>query len=264
MTEEKAASLGIFYYGASGGFYVLWLLLLSQKFNCVFRGDTQDLDQVMQQHWNIKSIDTWKKSEVWPDNIAMKTSTLVNKIYFFCNPTKEYFDDFKGTRVVVYTDIDTQYYLASTKKAFWFSDGLSLKNYQNLSFLQLYSEIKSPEWPVCNDIGEFEQLPYKIRQTCIDEFGFDNILDQTKFVEYFKNARSSIYKNEKVLGRLVDNIDFEKAEIVVKLQDTIKDAGASLYNKLGIQHTMSCQEFTDFYINLHTTEQQSYLLTKGQ
>jgi hypothetical protein len=251
--------LGIFYYGASGGFFSLYLLLLSRQLNCVFTGQSQDLDSVMQQHWNLQSIDTWKKTEIWPDNDATKLSAFSNKIYYFCNPKKSDFDNFTGTRIVIYTDIDTQYYFASTKRAYWFV-GKTLEDFQNPSFALSYFNVKDSSWPDCYTIQDFEKLPLYIKQECLDIFNFSDIVDEKKFSDDFKNNLSSVYRGERVDLNLLNTINIDAAEIKIKLQDLIKDSGKSIYRQLGLTHSKVCNDFTEFYVNLHTTEQKIYLV----
>jgi hypothetical protein len=259
MKNSKPTELGIFYYGASGGFYVLYLLLLSREIKCVFNGDTQDLNAVMQQHWNIKSVDTWKTSEVWPNNIETFLSDLPNKVYYFCNPSREEFENFPGIKLVLYTDIDTQCFMARSKRALWFIDK-TLEDYQNLPLAAAYINIKDPAWPECKTLKDFENLPQQVKQECLDTFDFDKIVDTQKFWQYFKDSRSTMFNKQQVFVELVETIDIVQSDIAIKLQDVIRDSGRLLYEKLGLTHYSACDEFTNFYIDLHTAEQKSYLL----
>ena len=73
--------LSLFYFGGSGGFLLLHLLLMSGKFYAA----GIDINNLEQQ-WNISDPSKWKDQEVWPKNLL--TSRAVSdktKLYFNCN-----------------------------------------------------------------------------------------------------------------------------------------------------------------------------------
>jgi hypothetical protein len=120
--------LNILYSGGSGGFLLLHLLLLSDRYVVKF-SRAVDFDYVLEHQWNIKNSNQWKLTEVWPSNrLTHQCTSDLNKIYFYCNPelernTKEYCD----FDVVLYTDYVSQQKLAFYKKANWYSGRPGLK-----------------------------------------------------------------------------------------------------------------------------------------
>ena len=160
--------INLLYYGGSGGFFCLHLLLLTGQYNCVFHKNSTGINTIIEEHWNIKSIDTWKHTENWPDNHATEQSNLPNKVYFYCNPNKE--TVYLGhTNVLLYTDLETQIYLAETKKAHWFIDknAIQISMFEEM-LRESYRNIKDPAWPECDSHAEFKCLPSWIQKECIE------------------------------------------------------------------------------------------------
>jgi hypothetical protein len=259
----------LLYSGGSGGFFCLHLLLLTGKYNCKFNCDTQDYQTIFKNHWNINS-DHWKKSEIWPLNSNTFESNLTNKLYYTCNPKGDALTRFNGTTIVLYTDIETQWFLAKTKHALWFTKDetfkeqrlCSLKEHQRNQFILLYYQVKAPDWPLCNSIEEFFNLPEVIQHECIDQFNFNDVLDIDKFLIQFKESGSITYNGEKITRLLKTDIDIDEADIRIKLHDLIKTKGEVLFEQLGIHGNEKTRDFVDMYIQLHTPEQQQYLLKK--
>ena len=103
--------INLFYFGASGGFFSLHLLLLTNQYNCIFCGDNQNFDDIFENQWNISETCNWKDTETWPDNDRTLQSNFNNKIFFHCNDVGN-FIKFPGRKVVVYTDLSTQWQMA--------------------------------------------------------------------------------------------------------------------------------------------------------
>lgn len=256
MTQD----INLMYYGGSGGFFCLHLLLLTEKYNCIFDGDVQDFDIIFQKQWNITDVSNWKKSETWPHNNKTYNSTLPNKIYYKCNPTLEDTTRYPGKKIILYTDFDTQLCLAATKKASWFSQNETIEDHQNTWFLVLYNNIKDQSWPVCTSIDNFNSLPQFIKNECMSQPNFDTIFDQQKFTTMFWNQKKILYNNEYIFVDLKNTIDIDQADIKVKLQDLIKSKGQILFEQLGITGNKKTNNFVDTYIELHTPEQRYHLL----
>lgn len=105
------------YFGGSGGFFLLHLLILSNKFFCA---PLNNFQQVFDKQWNITDPAAWKLLETWPDNHATSAAaTDLHKLFFHCNggtPWKTH----TGNKILLYTDIDTQLSLARYKHAWCF------------------------------------------------------------------------------------------------------------------------------------------------
>jgi hypothetical protein len=242
--------INLFYSGGSGGFFCLHLLLLTEYFYCIFDNDKHDFEEIFQNQWNIKSIPTWKTSEIWPNNSATAKSNITRKIYFTCNKERDW-EQFPGTKIVLYTDIETQCFLAKTKRANWFV------NRTDKQFTETYNNIRGYNWPDCNSIKEFDNLPQHIKDECINNFYFFPPTD----LKVNPMLNNSLYYNEdKVYADLIKNQVFSRADIVVKLQDLIKTKGEVLFNQLGIKGNSKSEEFVEQWLTKHTEEQLRYLL----
>jgi hypothetical protein len=249
----------LFYYGGSGGFFGLHLLLLAGQHNCIFKHGTQDFDRIIKHHWNIQTIEEWKKSEIWPDNGLTRNSKLVNKVYFTCNPTEDEFNSCKETKIVLYTDFDTQWNLAKSKNAFWFADGLTVRGIRDIWLATKYREIKSDTWPNCNTVDKFNNLPQHIKDECITVWKFDEFINMDSFMNLFLDSQRVLYNKEYIFADLKNVIDIDQADVKVKLQDLIKTKGEILFEQLGIQGNEKTRNFVDMYVQLHTQEQQDLL-----
>ena len=112
-----------FYYGGSGGFLLLHSLLLTDQFYADGY-DEKTLNDL--SIWKISNNLNWKNHEIWPNNL--KTSeyqTNKIKLYHHCN------DDInwqlhQGTRVLLYTDLETQLALAKYKNAWIYNPTANL------------------------------------------------------------------------------------------------------------------------------------------
>jgi len=110
--------LNIFYYGGSGGFYLLHQLLITDKFECCFGLDLS-YSEIRDKNFNIKNLETWKDTEIVPRNtFTLNKITDKNKIFIHCNDND--IDDwmrYPGKKLMIYTDINSHLRLAYYKKA---------------------------------------------------------------------------------------------------------------------------------------------------
>jgi hypothetical protein len=248
----------LFYFGGSGGFFCLHLLLLTGIYNCKFRGDDQNFENIFKKQWNITDIKKWKSTETWPDNDATMTSDLNNKIYYICNDYEFLPNKYHGKTIVLYTDIETQCYLAMTKNA-WLN---CFKDQTNNSLLNYYKNVKAQEWPDMNNIHEFKNLPDKIKEECLNRWKFNELWPINDLTDQPVLSSYGVpYKNEKIFHKLVTERIFDQADIVVKLQDLIKTNGDILFDRLGIKGNSRCKDFVELWLNKHTPEQLKYLLS---
>ena len=107
---------------------------------------------------------------------------------------------------------------------------------------------------------DFNNLPDHIKEECLTKWNFDDFVDSTKFIKLFRESQQILYKGDYILSDLKTVIDIDQADIQVKLQDLIRTKGEILFEQLGIQGNKQTSEFVDMYVQLHTPEQQSYLL----
>lgn len=227
------------YFGGSGGYIVLHLLLLSNQFHCVFVDRHKKLHDIIDQQWRIVDATSWKHTEHPPDNFATRASkSPKSKIYFFCNPTIENISNFDGSTVFLYTDAESQFELSLYKNAYIF---FNLKNYNYVTYyrehLQLfkshYSNVKDPAWPSCYGPKKFSRLPQWIQQEVMCDPTVLDYLNFSTYKNFVKNPRvSARYKtfsnNLKTLpnGERVMQPVFEffnYADKTIKLQDVINN-----------------------------------------
>lgn len=248
--------VSLLYYGGSGGNFCLHLLMLTGNYNCIFNSDIQDFNTIFQNQWNIGQMGKWKTTETMVENDRTLHSNLTNKIYLKCNPNKHSMNKYPGTTVVIYTDIETQLYLAKTKNAFCFYKN----NPQEEWLVNKYQHIKTPEWPSCYSMAEFDNLPEHIKEECLTKWHFDDFFDFSKFIKIVREQQQILYNGDYILSDLKTVIDIDQADIKVKLQDLIKTKGRILFDQLGLQGNAQTDKFVDMYVNLHTPAQQNYLL----
>jgi len=248
--------INLSYQGGSGGFFVLHLLLLAGHHKCKFlKKNDQEFSKIFHHQWNILDQINWKKQEIWPDNNGTLTSNFSNKIYFLCNPELADVASFPGKRIMVYTDIETQFTLAITKKAHWFWDR-SISSYQREQFVVLYYKIKANDWPDVTTTEDFYTLPKHIQTECLEQFNFNSLLDLSCFKELFKLNVSKPYGNE----RIDSSISLDNVDIFIKLQDIIRTKGEAVYSPLGLTRSDASDEFIANYLDLHSNEQKLLLL----
>lgn len=118
---ESDMDTSIMYFGGSGGFFLLHMLMLSNKFFCE---PLTDFQAVFEKQWDIKNPSNWKLSETRPNNASTAAAqTNLNKLFLHCNngpgPGPGWHRH-PGTKVLLYTDIHTQLALAEYKHAWCF------------------------------------------------------------------------------------------------------------------------------------------------
>lgn len=227
------------YFGGSGGFIFLHLLLLSKQYTCCFQ-QNESVSGAIAKQWRIKDSQPWKSTETWPDNSAtLGLETKQSKIYFFCNPVKQDIQLFPGRTVLLYTDKNSHIELAHFKKAWLFNPyGNSFYNYvsyyrhQFSSWQFHYNNIKDPSWPKCLSPRSFPKLPDHIKKELLQHPNTAQLLKIKKYerynrlktlVTYYKNKLkpASILPNgDKVLKEVSDF--FPHADVAISLQDVIK------------------------------------------
>ena len=143
ITSAQQTLYHLGYRGASGGFLLLHLLLLSDNFFAAFT-EQKDFKQILEDQWAIVDHTKWKQTEHWPDNFntAMSDSHL-DKIFYFCNPSE---DDFFNYR----------------------------KLFEQVK--QGYSDIQDSSWPDINSFVEFDNLPDCIKREVTETLGYSNLL----------------------------------------------------------------------------------------
>jgi hypothetical protein len=255
-------NVGIFYYGGSGGFFALHLILLSNVYKCVFKGLDQDFENIFDRQWNITVQAAWKKHETWPSNLLTQSSSFTNKIFFYCDPTYDEFYNFDGKKIVVYTDFETQFALSKAKNAYFFNKQDVVNESLSQSFTAFYNTVRDPSWPDCSSISDFYLLPSVIQAECIDVHGGLSCVDYNEHEKILKQQLSLPLSDSLTVDKkLLTTIDINDADYAVMLQQMIATSGKVLYDKLNLVYNKRCKHFTNHYLSLHTLEQQQLLKT---
>lgn len=263
-----APDIKLCYFGGSGGFISLHLLLLSGKFICDFDINL-NLDEIISHQWSIDDAALWKSHETWPQNEKTKTlQTALRKIYFFCNPTALDVGKIQGVTVLVYTDLESQLQLSRYKRAsYFFHEQTSLhKNYVSWYrhklqlWIKHYNNIKDDSWPRCTGPGGFKQLPSWIQQELLGEPHTLSLLgiprwqswDQGRIDQKMLDLRSNPHKilpDSTVVTEPVGDF-YHCADRSIKLQNIINDPG-TLAALTGTPWNYKQKKLRQQWIDLH-------------
>ena len=95
----------------------------------------ENITEIVCRQWQIGHW--WKSTECWPDNAITKNTKCHGrswKIYFTCNNTSQWLD-LPGTKILLYTDLQTQIRLSGYKKAWYFIPSLELSYFATTKHL---------------------------------------------------------------------------------------------------------------------------------
>lgn len=252
MTTPK--DVVIYYYGGSGGFYALHLLLLGNYYKCVMHGVTQTLDDIIARQWRISDIHEWKANETWPDNASTLASDFAHKVFFICNPEPEDLEKYPGTKIIIYTDTDTHWDFVRAKRCFLFykkSDDI-ISGYLENEFLTLYATVRGDDWPDVSNISDYHLLPTWIKDELKEKFRFE--LDIRKLMMYPFNYRGiDIYEKYETI------LNISQEQYCFSLQELVQSRGQKLYQALELPYPDSCNKLTERYRNIHNAEMRKHL-----
>jgi hypothetical protein len=249
--------LNIGYSGGSGGFLLLHLLMLSDRYHVEFQ-QSKTFAEVFEQQWKITNPDHWKDTETWPDNPKTCVSTTsLNKIYFFCNPDEN--PDrthYPGLNLVLYTDYRSQLLLTRYKKAFWhynkhnqpdYSDQFSKYKKLLKHWRTHYQNIKDPTWPDCKSFRYVDQLPSSIQKEILENPYTAKFLN----LQYIDPVEK--YQEHWVFCKLIPVLT--SADITIRLQDLINSNGTILSDLLNLPPINQKQlKFLKQWKQLHSVE----------
>lgn len=248
-------TINIDYYGGSGGFLTLWIVLLGTSYRCKFDLD-YSLDDIFAKHWDIKSTDKWKDTEVWPNNNTTAQSNFKEKVLFFCSPTQEEWNTRLGKKILIYTDYSTQFKLSKLKNSFMFFNNPT-RDFETEHILRClttaYENIRDESWPdtaVLTTVKDFENLQSYIKDELMECLGVDSFDDIVNSLKY-------IYKDSAVWYELEGKL--ETADLAIKLQDLVRTRGKILLDYLGYPSNQKVDDFIDFWLDKHPVEIRNLL-----
>lgn len=251
--------LNIVYSGGSGGFLLLHLLLLSEKYHVCF-DKNKTFNQAFDQQWKINGLHNWKRNETWPDNKkTFESISSLCKIYFVCNPINiENLNHYPGKTLVIYTDYYSQLLLAYYKKANWYCNTVSisdstvpidlkltelLSDYLLTTWNRYYHDVKEESWPDCNSFNNIQNLPLYIQ----DE------LFANEYTFISQRLPLANYKDHDVDKAIMPILNL--ADYTIRLQDLVNSNGSILTEILSTPAMNSKQlTFLQTWKQLHPPE----------
>ena len=237
------------YFGASGGFLVLHLLLLSGEYSSSLN---DHLDTIIQQQWNIKNHLDWKDREVWPDNNFSDPADHRPKLFFHMNPDANHWKILSNRKLFLYTDLKSQLALSKYKRAFFYNKNNDLKTLDiNYHFVQFYNNIKDSSWPDCNSISDSFWLDNHIQQELNKYPDYKDFLSSSSWEHWMiiKSKNYSIGKDT-VYDKCIDIANNSNG--IFKLQDIVNSNGSVLFDYLGIASNKKQIELIHHWKSLHT------------
>jgi len=236
------------YYFGTGGFYALWIILLGTDYRCKFKNDDRSLDEIYKDHWNINCVASWNSTEIWPDN---ERST---DLLYYCNGADksstvlynpDIWNNQIGKRLVIYTDIETQFKLAKAKKVGAFDPNKNI-NIEKL-ILDCYNNIKAINWPT---VTSYEQL-HDLQDYQKAELEEKNLKIYREMFKTFVHLQSYKYNNKRIYQAYNWCTKIHEADIACDLLDIISTNGGCLLEPLGYKTNQAVTEFTNMYKELN-------------
>lgn len=255
--------VAIFYYGGTGGFFALHLLMLSGEFNCVWDSDLQDWETIYHRQWNIKNTGEWKNTETWVNNTLTQSSDFPRKVYFVVNPIPEDYCRYDATRVVVFTDADTQWANSMVKKCFLFTHQ-SVTEKANELFTLTYNNIRGTTWPDVASAADFSTLPEDIKDEILSVYNLSWMSSEHAIISHYKQTTFPVtmFDGIEIYADYKNLIDIGQADVNVTQQELVQTQGKCLYDALGLTWTDACREFTDHYLSAHPETLKTHLMKK--
>jgi hypothetical protein len=220
LTNQES-TVEIYYNGATGGNYLLWLMLLATDYRCFFNNfkgiSDEDLKKIYNRVWNKDSRQHWATQEIEVDiEKTVSSNTIKKKVLLLSN--QHWLTPIGvNTKIVLYTDTFTQSLLSIEKQA---------------SFGAFFN----------SGIANGKQL-----------IEAANHLSQLIPSFEFKNSTIASYYNSV--------IDINQADAVFELKDLVKTNGASLLNFLNVTDVKNAgKDFSAHYINLHSDVSRSFFV----
>ena len=255
MIKHSKFDLNLLYSGGTGGFILLHFLLLSNRFDIAFKNST-DINDTIQQQWQISNAARWKTNEVWPDNTATKKlATTKRKIYYFCNPnhysTAE-LESYCHFNVALYIDYASQLKLSYYKKAWIYEKqhqcarDPKFTDYRRWlrNWKEHYTNIRDDSWPEYVPLKKVQSLSKHIKDELLQ-----NPYTQELLTHQYR-APVSDYNGQKVFEGFCPHL--KSAEAVIKLQDFINSRGQCVVDLLKLPAVNTQQlALLDHWCSLH-------------
>lgn len=248
----SSKNLHLGYVGGSGGFLTLHLLLLT---NTYINNLSDDLPNILRQHWNVTDHNKWKDTEVWPDNAITSLMPGDQKLFFHLSPTVKLWQSIDEPKLLVYTDFRSQLLLSKFKKAWIYyekTDNIIIRDIDH-HFRNFYQNIKDPNWPDCNSVKQSKTLPDAIQTEMLTHIDYQNFLIAGSWEDWTVIANQHCKLNNDVVESTVPALA-ANSNYVVKLQHIVNSNAHALLDPLALPVRSNHIALLEKWKFLHTKE----------
>jgi len=231
MVQINHNNLHLNYFGGSGGFLSLHLLLLSNHYSNELNNQ---LDTILHNQWDIVNHCEWKSHEIWPDN--NKTSIMAGfpKLFFYCNHPTIGWKELSGLKLLVYTDLECQLMMSRYKKCWMYQKNIpSTARDLDFHFENFYNSIKDPAWPSCTKVSDSKNLPNHIQQELLTHVDYIDFIHAKNWDDWFVTTQQENKINNDIVFAEVAKVA-KCSNLVIKLQDILNTNGKALLDPLGL------------------------------
>lgn len=249
----------LFYHGGSGGFYSLWHILLCTSYECSFIFDKKSKDWAKNKYSAIRG-DGWPAT--CPKQIADFSSDTRNEIDI--NGWVETFEtmiNIEGSPTLTLEEIYGSHWNISNQGS-WKTTEVWPNN-----VVTNYGDYKNKIFFTCNPTN----LDIEKSKADLNILLYTDIKTQTAMASaknawvFFNNqikdtdTETSILNGDEVYYKVYEHHNL--VHHTIKLQDIVKSQGQALMSLLGATITEKNKAHNNMWLNLHTTEQISLLLS---
>lgn len=271
----------IYYLGASGGHICSHLLLQSGSHFCDYsefplatskQEFREVFDIVKHAQWDIADNKLWKKNEFWPINESTASRSIdgMHRLYLSCSGDLSIDLSIPATRVLIYTDFETQMSLAMYKRAniHFLHDDLEKSSYAEIQKIwkNVYADLAGDEWPKTCFLEDINTLPENVLAELRNVKACDPFI---KWTEHHNSTQAlHEYYFEFFTGKIGDTVvrkevceNINDYDYSFKLQDIIKSKGKALVEPLGLMWTDEHAALVNHWLSKHPKELQLQLIS---
>jgi hypothetical protein len=231
MLQTNHKDLHLNYFGGSGGFLALHLLLLSNHYSNELNNQ---LNIIIDHQWRITDHSKWKCNETWPNNNRTLSMPGSPKLFFYCSHIRSEWEKLSGIKLLIYTDLASQLALCNYKKSWVHNTNFThAAKDLNVEFGDFYNNVKDSTWPDCTEINDSKNLPEHIQHELLTHVDYVDFINATSWDHWFvmKQCNNKI-DNNIVFSEVADVA--KHSDLSIKLQDIVNTNGTALLAPLGL------------------------------
>lgn len=245
------SDLHLNYFGGSGGFLALHLLLLS---DCFVNDLNNQFNDIIHNQWQIADHNKWRDNETWPNNYQTAQLNGSPKLFFYCNLDANVWNNLSGTRLLLYTDLPTHLLLSRYKNCWLYHpDNLDRTRDLDFHFELFYNNVRDSSWPDCHSIKDSQTLPANLQKELLTHSDYQNFIKANSWHEWFVVQHKHSKINNDIVYKDVATVA-KHSHIVVKLQDMVNTNGQALLEPLGLTVTQRHCDLIAHWKSLHSDE----------